>query len=256
MAEKLYRAAISPPTSPVPTPNAWGRAAGTLPPHGEAMGTIPTAHPVSARAALAARLAITSGTLFVLILLSLHLLEPEFDPTWRFISEYALGTFGWLMRLAFLMLAASLIGTGVAVYAHLRSVIGYIGLFGLGLAAIGLTIAAIFITDPITTSQEAATTSGKLHALGASLDYTPVATLLLSIALARNPAWRPLRKWLFLTSGITLAIMAAFFLLLPRDGQFGPGVYLGLCGRAQLISYLGWIAPVGLHVIRLHKRSA
>jgi hypothetical protein len=64
--------------------------------------------PVSAVAANAARLSIASGVLFVLLLGSLHLLEPEFDPTWRFISEYALGNFGWMMRLAFLALATSL----------------------------------------------------------------------------------------------------------------------------------------------------
>ena len=34
-----------------------------------------------------------------LLLLGLHLVEPEFDPTWRFVSEYALG-------LAILALAA------------------------------------------------------------------------------------------------------------------------------------------------------
>jgi hypothetical protein len=43
---------------------------------------------------LAARLSIVSEVLFVLLLASLHVLEPEFDPTWRFTSEYALGNFG------------------------------------------------------------------------------------------------------------------------------------------------------------------
>ena len=41
----------------------------------------------------------------VLLLGSLHLLEPEFNPSWRFLSQYELGEFGWLMRLAFLALA-------------------------------------------------------------------------------------------------------------------------------------------------------
>jgi len=40
----------------------------------------------------AARISIASGALFVVSLGSLHVLEPEFDPTWRFISEYALGS--------------------------------------------------------------------------------------------------------------------------------------------------------------------
>ena len=55
-----------------------------------------------------ARVSIVSGVLFVLLLGSLHLLEPEFNSSWRFLSEYELGKFGWLMRLAFLALATSL----------------------------------------------------------------------------------------------------------------------------------------------------
>ncbi len=169
--------------------------------------------PVSNVQTLAARLSIASGVLFVLLLLSLHVLEPEFDLIWRFISEYALGNFGWMMHLAFFMLATSLLSAGVALFSHVRSVVGYIGLAILGIGAIGIVIAAIFTTDPIATPQEAMTFSGKMHVFGASLDYTPVAALLLSFVLARHPAWRPIRMWLFLTTGITLVAMVTFILL-------------------------------------------
>lgn len=208
--------------------------------------------PVSAAAALAARLSIASGASFVLVLGGLHLLEPEFDPTWRFVSEYALGPFGWLMRLAFVLLATSLASASVALAPQVRPVLGYIGLGILGIGGGGLLIAAAFVTDPIATSREAASFSGTMHVLGASLDYTPVAALLLSFALGRLPAWQPVRGRLFLAAGVMLALMVAFMLLLPRDGQFGPGVFAGLCGRFLLISYLGWLSAVGLHILKLH----
>ena len=69
--------------------------------------------PPSTLEAYAARTAIFSGVLFAVLLLSLHVLEPEFDPTWRFVSEYMLGDFGWLMHLAFLTLAVSMASAGV-----------------------------------------------------------------------------------------------------------------------------------------------
>lgn len=210
--------------------------------------------PVSTVAANAARLSIASGVFFVLLLGSLHLLEPEFDPTWRFISEYALGNFGWMMRLAFLALATSLASAGVAIFSQVRTVVGYIGLGGLAIAALGFLIAAIFITDPATTSREAATFSGKMHVFGASLDYTPVAALLLSFSLARNKAWRPIGKWLFVTAGITLVALTAFMLTLPYDGKIGPGVLAGLFGRFLLVSYLGWLITVDIHSIKLRKQ--
>jgi uncharacterized protein DUF998 len=211
--------------------------------------------PVSTVAASAARLSITSGVLFVLLLGSLHLLEPEFDPTWRFISEYALGNFGWLMRLAFLALATSLAGASVAILSQIRTVAGYIGLVGLGIAAIGFLIAAIFTTDLATTSRDAATFSGKMHVFGASLDYTPVAALLLSFSLARNETWRPIRKRLFITAIITLLVLTAFMLTLPYDGKVGPGVLAGLFGRFLLVSYVGWLVTVGIHTIKLLKQQ-
>lgn len=244
MVAKSNRIADDLRLSPDPAPQGLGRVIETRSLSGVVTG-IATTDPVSFVAARAARLAIATGTLFALVLLGLHVLEPEFDPTWRFISEYALGRFGWLMRLAFLLLAASLLSTGVAVFPHVRTPLGYLG----------LVMAAIFTTDPIATSQEAATVSGRLHVLGASLDYTPVAALLLSIALARTPAWQPIRARLFCAAGIALIAMVAFVLLLPRDGQFGPGVLADLCGRFLLLSYLGWIATVGCHTLALRKRA-
>lgn len=205
--------------------------------------------------ALAARLSVISGVIFVILLGSLHLLEPEFDPTWRFISEYALGQFGWLMHLAFGLLALSLISTGIVILSQARHIAGYIGLAILGLSAVGIIIAAIFVTDPISVSPDDATFSGKMHSIGATLDYTPVAALLISFALARNEAWKAVRVRLFVTAGITIIIMALFILQIPQDGQFGPDVLAGLFGRILIVSYLGWILIVGTHALKLLRQN-
>lgn len=205
---------------------------------------------------LAAWLSIATGVLFVLLLASLHVLEPEFDPTWRFMSEYALGTFGWIMPLAFVMLASSLACAGVAIFSSVRNVVGYIGLGLLFIGAIGLVLAAVFRTDPMTTSEAAMTWSGKLHGLAAALDWMPVAALLLSFSLARHPFWRPIRLQLFVTAGISLVIMIAFTLMLPQDGKFGPSVLAGLFGRFLLVSYLGWLLTIGFHTLKLRHRAS
>jgi hypothetical protein len=213
------------------------------------------AKPITAIASNAARLSVFSGVFFVFILGSLHLLEPEFDPTWRFISEYALGSFGWMMHLAFGLLATSLLSAGVAIFSQIRTVLGYIGLAILGLSAFGYMIAAIFVTDPISVNADAATFSGKMHVIGATLDYTPIAALLISLALARNEAWRPIRGRLLVTSCITLVIMVLFMLQIPHDGQFTPEVLAGLFGRLLIVSYLGWLLSVGFHSLKLRKQN-
>jgi hypothetical protein len=203
---------------------------------------------------IAARISIASGALFVLFLGSLHLLEPEFDPTWRFISEYALGNFGWMMSLAFVSIAVSLVSAGIAIFSKVRNVVGYIGLVIVLLAVIGLVIAASFKTDPIFTLQDEMTSSGQMHVLGASLDYSPLAFLLLSFSLARHGNWSSVKKWLFLTAILSIALIIAFIATIPADAVFGPGVYSGLMGRFLMLSYLGWLGTVSFHILNLYQK--
>ncbi len=217
------------------------------------MTGLTTSRPVTDVEANAARISVISAALFVLLLGSLHLIETEFDPTWRFISEYALGEFGWLMSLAFGAIAVSLASIGVAVLSRVRNVIGYIGLAIFVLAVVGLLIAAVFKTDPIFTKQEDMTSSGQMHVLGASLDYSPIAFLLLSFSLSRHGDWASVKKWLFITAILSIVLTIGFIFTIPSDGVFGPGVYSGLVGRSLMLSYIGWLAIAAMHVLKLRK---
>ncbi|MCD1261121.1 DUF998 domain-containing protein [Paenibacillus athensensis] len=211
--------------------------------------------PYSSISVSAAKLSILTSSLFIIILASLHVLEREFDPTWRFISEYALGKFGWLMHLCFYLIALSLVSIGIVIVSQLRSIMIYISLIILLMSATGLFIAGIFVTDPIVIYQNKATFSGQMHVLGASLDYTPIAAFLISLALVRHKAWQIVRTRLLVTSCIMLVLMFAFMFFLPRDGAFGPGVYAGLIGRFLIMSYYAWIVVVGFHFLKLSKRN-
>lgn len=187
----------------------------------------------------------------MLLLSSLHLLEPEFDPTWRFTSEYALGDFGWMMHLAFGLLALAQISVAITIFPHIRTVTGYIGLVILGISAIGVIIAGIFVTDPITVSPDDATFSGSMHSIGAMLDYTPVAALLISLSLSRLDVWRPMKRVLLTSAIIAIVAMLLFVLQIPQDGQFGPGVLAGMFGRFLILADIAWLTIVGIHATKL-----
>ena len=201
----------------------------------------------------AARISRYAGGLFALLLVGLHVIEPEYDPTWRFVSEYALGRFGWVMSVAFGALAVSLLGTVVAIARHVRTVAGYIGLAIIAIAAAGLLIAAVFVTDPITTAPDAYSVSGRLHILGASLDWSPIGMVLSGWSLSRTAGWRRHRRVLLLTAALPVVLTLAFTAALPPDGHYGAGVYAGLIGRIMLVSYLGWIVTVSRLVLRLGR---
>src|ERR1039457_5429987 len=67
---------------------------------------VPTHNP-SQLAGPAAWLAITTTFVTILLLAALHVLSPEFSPSWRVISEYALGRYGWVLSLMFLSWASA-----------------------------------------------------------------------------------------------------------------------------------------------------
>lgn len=215
--------------------------------------TLARAQPVPQWTSTAATIAIVGGIAFMVLVGLLHVLESNFDPTWHFISEYELGRYGFLMHLAFVALATSLAATAVSLWSQPRTQLGYIGLAGFMLAAIGILMAGVFTTDSITTPQNAMDFSGNMHILGAALDYSPVAMLLLSISLWRKRAWRPMRSWMFVAAGLSLGLMFAFIAALPKDNVYHKGIYAGLIGRLLLISYTLWIIPTCRHIQVLRR---
>lgn len=64
------------------------------------------------------------------------------------VSEYAIGEHGWVLTLCFTALAVGCLCLSLALFPHVTSLLGRIGLLMLVAAAIGLTIAAFNPTDP------------------------------------------------------------------------------------------------------------
>jgi hypothetical protein len=203
---------------------------------------------------IAAKLAVASMGLFLLILLSLHLLEPEFDPTWRFISEYALGKYGWLMNLDFFLAALGSLSFMIAAWEETKSATGRIGQVLLGISALGMAIAAMFTTDPITMPAGEMTESGRMHALGGQLNLTPLAVLFLTLSIHKHKGWKQVRLPMHITAILTLLIMLAFAVSVgAARGEFGPGVYAGLWGRLLMVGFGLWILIAGYHMLRLQQ---
>jgi hypothetical protein len=220
-----------------------------------------TTRPVTEISKTAARVSFAAASVFVVLLAALHVLEPEFDPSWRFISEYELGRYGWAMVLAFLSLAVSYLALFIAIRSQLRSLVGRIGLALLLISAVGLVMAGIFKTDPITTSPDAATTSGMLHNVGGTLGIAMTfAAVVVSWKLAQNPAWASARRSLLWTAGIAVTCTVGFIVylmaVLPSDVTFGPGVLAGGIGRIEILAYSVWLMVVAWQATRVRGQKS
>src|SRR5437879_3260813 len=86
---------------------------------------------------------LVSVTLFPILLVLLHFLEPEFNAP-HLISEYQLGRFGWLMSLAFFCLASASLFLSRALWPDLRTQGGRVGRAWLLLIGIAYVGAGIF----------------------------------------------------------------------------------------------------------------
>lgn len=101
-------------------------------------------------AGLAARVAAGSALATVLLLALLHVVSPEFDPSWRVVSEYANGDYGWVLSLMFVTWALSSWATAVAIRPEVTTSTGKIGFWLLIVAGVGESIAAAFdINHPL-----------------------------------------------------------------------------------------------------------
>lgn len=211
----------------------------------------------------AARSAVVLAATFLTILFLLHFLEPEFDPSWRMISEYELGRFGWLMTLAFFCWGGSVLALLTALWPSLRTVAGLIGrgwLFLIGMALFG---AGVFVTNAITDTT--LSTANNLHTLcGAFVILTfPMVATLVAGSLARNKEWVAARRRLLWVTVLVWLSMLVFFgsiiisrVINPSAGRVGPEVFLGWPNRFMVVIYHLWLIMVALHAAPFARQRA
>ncbi len=203
---------------------------------------------------IAVRIAIGLSGAFLAILFLLHFLEPEFDPSWRMISEYELGQYGWMMSLAFFCWGGSVLALRTILSRTLRTRGGRIGQWWLLVIGVALFGAGIFITDPIT--NPTTSTANSLHTLcGAFVILTfPMAATLVARSLTRSQDGKTARGTLFWTTLLVWIGLVAYFgsiiisnLSNPAAGRNGPEVLIGWPNRFMVVVYNLWIITVALH---------
>ena len=201
-----------------------------------------------------AQVANASAIAFLVLFTLLHFLKPELDPSYRFVSEYAVGRHGWVMVVAFLALSISCGAAFAAVRRQVTTKAGKIGVVLLAVAAVALAMGGIFPMDPITIAPEDATLHGKLHGLAAMIGIPalPIAAVLISRNLRQLPAWAAghrVLRWTAHLSWISLVLMdVVLFTTLPAaDGKFGPDVPIGWPNRLVVVAYALWLMAVARH---------
>ncbi len=203
-------------------------------------------------------LSLLFAALFLILLILLHFLKPEFDPLWRMISEYEIGRFGWMMRVAFFSWGASVLAATIVLWPALGTTGGIVGRWWFLLITLALVGAGIFKTNPIT--DRTPNPVNTLHTLcGAIVILSfPIAATLVANSLLHNAAWMDARGSLITGIVLVWVGMVAYFASIiisiridPSAGRGGPKVYQGWPNRFMVLTYMLWLILVASNALAL-----
>lgn len=184
---------------------------------------------------LSRNVAMACGGAVLFLLFALHFLSPEFDPSWRMVSEYANGQFGWVLSLMFLFWALSSWSVVSVLRTELTSKLGKVGLGLLIVSGIGEVMAAFFDINH------------SLHGLAAliGIGSFPFAATLISLNLSKVKKWQSAKKSLLsltILSWLSVIAMICSFILLITTFMRAGG---DMSGGAVAVIPDGVIAVVG-----------
>jgi hypothetical protein len=160
---------------------------------------------------VAATIALAAAAASAISLLALHVLSPEFDPSWRMISEYANGRYGWLLTVVFVTWALASWALAIAVMPIWATWLGRFGLLFLVLAGVGEMMGGIFDLNH------------RLHGMAFAIGVpsATLAAIVITLALRRHgfdiPLWPAHLSWI--SVALMAVCMALFFASLARVGM-------------------------------------
>jgi Protein of unknown function (DUF998) len=158
-----------------------------------------------------ALLTIGSGMVSLFCLLVLHFISPEFHPSWRMVSEYALGKHKGVLTAFFIFWGLSSLLLAALLWSVVSSIWAIIGLVLLVLSGIGAIMGGLFDVNH------------RLHGLSFGLGVPTfiVASLLIGYHLVSLDKWTPYRTPILVSAhsiwiscilmGVSMSVMFAGF---------------------------------------------
>lgn len=201
-----------------------------------------------------ALLSLASGVLALVCLLLLHVVSPEYQPSWRMISEYAMGKHKWLITSFFYLWGLSSLLLSVLLWNITTSGWAMLGVVLLFVSAIGEVMGGLFDVKH------------KLHGLAFLLGVPalPIAALLLGYHLSQLENWQQHATILLISSHatwISLVLMAIAMGVMisgfkkagivmdqnaepPKEVPAGVVALAGYANRLLVLAYVLWLLVV------------
>jgi hypothetical protein len=184
---------------------------------------------------------------FVVAVVVLHFLRPEYNPINHAVSNYAVGPYGFLMTASFYVLALPIFALALGLSQCIaRNNLSSVALLLLGFAGIGMVVMGIFPGDAHALHPPA-TVTGVIHWTAAGLSFLSImiAAFLLSVSFKKDVRFQRFQRPCLL---LALAMVGALVLygILALVGWIGIGqrIYIAVC-LLWLLALAGWIWSIG-----------
>ncbi|HMF88938.1 MAG TPA: DUF998 domain-containing protein, partial [Gemmatimonadaceae bacterium] len=178
------------------------------------------------------RIVLICAAYYMLVGIALHFLEPEYDPRFQFMSDYAWGAYGWLMTTTFFVLGLAVLTVAVGVRnVHPSSRSARVGFGLLVIGALFVCLAGVFRGFP-------------LHDVAGAVGIPSLvmAALLLSWSFRSAAGWQAIHPATFL---IAVGMFAAVVSMIVDVGM------PGLQQRAFLSLLLLWLSIISHRLVRV-----
>jgi hypothetical membrane protein len=178
------------------------------------------------------RIVLVCAAYYATVAIALHFLEPEYDPRFHFMSDYAWGAYGWLMTTTFFVLGLAILTVAVGVRnVHQSSRSARIGFGLLVIGALFVCLAGVFRAFP-------------LHDVASAVGIPSLvlAVLFLSWSFRKAAGWQVIHPATFL---IAVGMFAAVVSMIVDVGM------PGLQQRAFLSLLLLWLSIVVHSLVRV-----
>ena len=208
-----------------------------------------------------AKLIISSAGISLLCLLILHFVSPEFDPSWRMISDYALGNHKWLITLFFIFWGVSSFFIILLLWNIMTTKWTKFGVILICLSFLGQIMGGVFDVKT------------KLHGVAFLLGVPslPIAALLVSYHLIKKNNWRNYKSKILFSAHFTwisLVLMAVSMVLMvsgfqragipmvpdveaPKTLPDGIIALSGYANRILVLCYIYWLILVAKTYLKI-----
>lgn len=207
-------------------------------------------------------LTIASATCSLVSLLALHFTSPEYQPSWRMISEYAYGKYKWLLTLFFFGWGTSSILLAVLLLSIVTSMWAKAGILFLFISGIGAIMGGLFDVKH------------KHHGLSFSLGVPTliIGSLLIAYNIVSLEGWQVYQSKILWGShfvwiscigmGVSMGVMFSGFQKAgiawdkdaepPKDVPKGVIALGGYANRILVLCYIGWNIMIALIYLKVY----